>query len=134
MGFLWVQVVQVSHDVQVYGSRLDFWLLCIAFKSRCLQIYDCVCSGPTEKAALLSPDDEVQKSDISSSSQGLVEKEALGPMLLEVSKAKTHVSFLITVTVVVFQISPHVSPSSRPSMGFSLLSTGRDASSSFLRM
>ncbi|XP_034018455.1 nuclear receptor coactivator 1 [Thalassophryne amazonica] len=36
-----------------------------------------------EKMALLSPSDEVQKSDISSSSQGLVEKEALGPMLLE---------------------------------------------------
>ncbi|KAM9703369.1 LOW QUALITY PROTEIN: nuclear receptor coactivator 1 [Menidia menidia] len=36
-----------------------------------------------EKAALLSPDDDVQKSDISSSSQGLVEREALGPMLLE---------------------------------------------------
>ncbi|KAL6096147.1 ncoa1 [Pungitius sinensis] len=36
-----------------------------------------------ESAALVSPDDEVQKSDISSSSQGLVEKEALGPMLLE---------------------------------------------------
>ncbi|XP_034756647.1 nuclear receptor coactivator 1 [Etheostoma cragini] len=36
-----------------------------------------------EKAALSSPDEEVQKSDISSSSQGLVEKEALGPMLLE---------------------------------------------------
>ncbi|KAM4529834.1 nuclear receptor coactivator 1 isoform 2-T2 [Fundulus diaphanus] len=36
-----------------------------------------------EKAALLSPDDDVQKSDVSSSSQGLVEKEALGPMLLE---------------------------------------------------
>lgn len=36
-----------------------------------------------EKAALLSPDEEVQKSDISSNSQGLVEKEALGPMLLE---------------------------------------------------
>ncbi|KAK7907733.1 hypothetical protein WMY93_016345 [Mugilogobius chulae] len=36
-----------------------------------------------EKAALLSPDDDVQKSDISSSSQGLMEREALGPMLLE---------------------------------------------------
>nr|XP_061785349.1 nuclear receptor coactivator 1-like isoform X1 [Nerophis lumbriciformis] len=36
-----------------------------------------------EKAAFRSPDDEVQKSDISSSSQGLLEKEALGPMLLE---------------------------------------------------
>uniref|UniRef100_A0A8C6UKH2 Nuclear receptor coactivator 1 n=1 Tax=Neogobius melanostomus TaxID=47308 RepID=A0A8C6UKH2_9GOBI len=36
-----------------------------------------------EKAALLSPDDDVQKSDISSSSQGLMEKAALGPMLLE---------------------------------------------------
>ncbi|MEQ2160744.1 hypothetical protein GOODEAATRI_002538, partial [Goodea atripinnis] len=33
--------------------------------------------------ALLLPDDDVQKSDISSSSQGLVEKEMLGPMLLE---------------------------------------------------
>nr|XP_057925736.1 nuclear receptor coactivator 1 isoform X2 [Doryrhamphus excisus] len=36
-----------------------------------------------EKSALRSSDDEVQKSDISSSSQGLLEKEALGPMLLE---------------------------------------------------
>ncbi|XP_077443720.1 nuclear receptor coactivator 1 [Stigmatopora argus] len=36
-----------------------------------------------EKAALRSPDDAVQKSDISSSSQGLLEKEALGPVLLE---------------------------------------------------
>uniref|UniRef100_A0A3B3CDE4 Nuclear receptor coactivator 1 n=1 Tax=Oryzias melastigma TaxID=30732 RepID=A0A3B3CDE4_ORYME len=36
-----------------------------------------------EQEALLSPDDEVQKSDISSSSQGLVEREALGPVLLE---------------------------------------------------
>uniref|UniRef100_A0A673M9Z6 Nuclear receptor coactivator 1-like n=1 Tax=Sinocyclocheilus rhinocerous TaxID=307959 RepID=A0A673M9Z6_9TELE len=36
-----------------------------------------------EKAALMSPDDEVQKSDISSSGQGMVEKEALGPLLLE---------------------------------------------------
>ncbi|KAJ7422185.1 hypothetical protein WISP_38890 [Willisornis vidua] len=33
-----------------------------------------------EKAA----DDEVQKSDISSSSQGVIEKESLGPLLLEV--------------------------------------------------
>ncbi|KAB5517277.1 hypothetical protein PHYPO_G00187800 [Pangasianodon hypophthalmus] len=36
-----------------------------------------------EKVALMSPDDEVQKSDVSSSSQGMVEKEALGPLLLE---------------------------------------------------
>jgi hypothetical protein len=41
---------------------------------------------PAEKAALVSPEDEVQKSDISSSSQGMVEKEALGPLLLEVSE------------------------------------------------
>ena len=42
-------------------------------------------SEKAEKADLVSPDDEVQKSDISSSSQGMVEKEALGPLLLEVS-------------------------------------------------
>ncbi|XP_064196316.1 nuclear receptor coactivator 1 [Anguilla rostrata] len=37
-----------------------------------------------EKAALMSmADSEVQKSDISSSSQGMVEKEALAPLLLE---------------------------------------------------
>ncbi|XP_048106959.1 nuclear receptor coactivator 1 [Alosa alosa] len=36
-----------------------------------------------QKADLVSSDDEVQKSDISSSSQGMVEKEALGPLLLE---------------------------------------------------
>lgn len=35
---------------------------------------------------MMSPEDEVQKSDISSSSQGMVEKEALGPLLLEVSE------------------------------------------------
>uniref|UniRef100_A0A672PU86 Nuclear receptor coactivator 1-like n=1 Tax=Sinocyclocheilus grahami TaxID=75366 RepID=A0A672PU86_SINGR len=43
---------------------------------------DVLCMS-TENAALISPDDEVQKSDISSSSQGMVEKEALGPLLLE---------------------------------------------------
>lgn len=50
-----------------------------------------------EKAALLSPDDDVQKSDISSSSQGLVEKEALGPMLLEVTYIPHMHLFLITI-------------------------------------
>lgn len=49
------------------------------FKSNA--IVSCV---STEKVALMSPDDEVQKSDVSSSSQGMVEKEALGPLLLEV--------------------------------------------------
>ncbi|KAM9495592.1 nuclear receptor coactivator 1 isoform 3-T3 [Clarias gariepinus] len=36
-----------------------------------------------EQEKVASPDDEVQKSDVSSSSQGMVEKEALGPLLLE---------------------------------------------------
>ncbi|TSL47667.1 Nuclear receptor coactivator 1 [Bagarius yarrelli] len=36
-----------------------------------------------EKAALMSPNDDVQKSDVSSSSQSTMEKEALGPLLLE---------------------------------------------------
>lgn len=54
-----------------------------------------------EKAALLSPDDDVQKSDISSSSQGLVEKEALGPMLLEVRSSRT-CTFSITIYEICF--------------------------------
>lgn len=60
------------------------------FLCPCIHISDFL----TEKAALLSPDDEVQKSDISSSSQGLVEKEALGPMLLEVKYTIAHTKFL----------------------------------------
>ncbi|XP_035380061.1 nuclear receptor coactivator 1 isoform X2 [Electrophorus electricus] len=36
-----------------------------------------------ERAALMSPDDAVQKSDVSSSSHGVLEKEALGPLLLD---------------------------------------------------
>ncbi|XP_062858090.1 nuclear receptor coactivator 1 isoform X2 [Trichomycterus rosablanca] len=36
-----------------------------------------------EKIALMSPDNEVQKSDVSSSSHNILEKEALGPLLLE---------------------------------------------------
>lgn len=49
----------------------------------------CPFSFATEKAA----DDEVQKSDISSSSQGVIEKESLGPLLLEVG-AKTFLLLL----------------------------------------
>ncbi|KAF7651315.1 hypothetical protein LDENG_00112460 [Lucifuga dentata] len=56
---------------------------CHILKSTVDQIQQIKRREQAEKAALLSPDDEVQKSDISSSSQGLVEKEALGPMLLE---------------------------------------------------
>ncbi|KAM9356268.1 nuclear receptor coactivator 1 [Pholidichthys leucotaenia] len=55
---------------------------CLILKSTVDQIQQ-IKRREQEKAALLSPDDDVQKSDISSSSQGLVEKEALGPMLLE---------------------------------------------------
>lgn len=47
-----------------------------------------------QEEALLSPDD-VQNSDISSSSQGLAEKEALGPVLLEV-RARRHVGLWVT--------------------------------------
>lgn len=69
----------------------------------------CLC---IEKAALLSPDDDVQKSDISSSSQGLVEKEALGPMLLEVRC--TFFFFLITIYEIFFFFFFYLVPPLRP--------------------
>lgn len=97
----------------------------------------------TEKAALLSPDDEVQKSDISSSSQGLVEKEELGPMLLEVNTHTHTVTRTIITTAGIFTPAQHThthpvwfssfSCSLRPSMGFSSSSTERAALSSFPR-
>lgn len=52
-----------------------------------------------EKVALMSPDDEVQKSDVSSSSQGMVEKEALGPLLLEVCNIKGFFNLIIILAV-----------------------------------
>lgn len=74
--------------------------------------------------ALLSPDDEVQKSDISSSSQGLVEREALGPVLLEVRARRR---------AAVGSRDPGLrlwsSRSARLWTGSSSLSTGRVASS-----
>lgn len=86
----------------------------------------------TEKAALLSPDDEVQKSDISSSSQGLVEKEALGPMLLEVSNTHTATHFTFHSSSTHEGLMGSFCSScctTRPSMVSSLSSTGKAASS-----
>ncbi|KAK1796067.1 hypothetical protein P4O66_008855 [Electrophorus voltai] len=42
-----------------------------------------VTQASLERAALMSLDDAVQKSDVSSSSHGVLEKEALGPLLLD---------------------------------------------------
>lgn len=96
----------------------------------------------TEKAALLSPDDDVQKSDVSSSSQGLVEKEALGPMLLEVPSIphvdlfNHHLSNRSSSTLLNTNLppTPHPHPPYRPWMDFSLLSTERAALFLFPRM
>lgn len=91
-----------------------------------------VSHGSTEKAALLSPDDDVQKSDVSSSSQGLVEKEALGPMLLEVRSSPTWI-FLISIYQTCTLLNTNLPPY-RPWMDFSLLSTERAALFLFPRM
>lgn len=102
------QVLKFLDDLQVPVYTCYEWhLFC---KTKRGQVFVCIIRFLihvrllwTEKAALLSPDDEVQKSDISSSSQGLVEKEALGPMLLEVNN--THIFF--TTTDGIFTLAQH---------------------------
>lgn len=47
-------------------------------------------------------DDEVQKSDISSSSQGMIEKESLGPLLLEVCAMELAAPFILENSILLY--------------------------------